>query len=465
MSGFFDKLYQHSPYFVQNIGVSFYGLKLYRREYGSKLRELLDVYEKRQWFSPGDLENFQNQKLAKLIDHCYENVRYYRNIMDDRGLKPEDIRTVGDISKLPVLTRDDVRNNFDALTAMNFNHSSLIIGHTSGTTGSPLEFYYDANVCRAKNAAEWRQKGVAGIKLGDPIAFFLGRMVVPIKRKSPPFWRYNWVLKHLYFSSFHLSKANIGAYINKLLAFKPKALEGYPSTIYILAAFLESINRTLPLQAVFTSSEPLQPYQRELMEKVFNASVFDYYGMAERVAFATECEVHAGKHQNSDFGIMELLGPDGRPVKAGSLGRIVATGLHNYAMPLIRYQTSDISSSSPEQCKCGRGFPLMSNVMTKDEDIVTTPDGRFISSSILTHPFKPMHSVAESQIIQDSLYQIRILIVKRDSYKSSDTDYLKEEFKKRLGADINVEVEFVDTIPRTAAGKYKWVVSRVPLNF
>ena len=465
MSGFLDKLYQHSPSFIQNIGVSLYGLKLYRREYGSKLKALLDIYEKRQWSSPDVLEIYQNQKLAELITHCYKNVRYYRKIMEERGLKPGDIRAVGDLSKLPVLTRDDVRNNFDALTATNFKKSSLIIGHTSGTTGSPLEFYYDADVCRAKNAAEWRQKGVANIRLGDPIAFFLGRMVVPIKRKGPPFWRYNWILNHLYFSSFHISKANIETYINKLVAFEPKAIEGYPSTIYILAASLESIGRTLPLQAVFTSSEPLQPHHRELMEKVFKTSVFDYFGMAERVAFATECEHHAGKHQNSDFGIVELLGPDGCAVKTGSMGRIVATGLHNYAMPLIRYKTSDISSASPEICKCGRGFPLMSNVMTKDEDIVTTPDGRYISSSILTHPFKPMHSVAESQIIQESLNLIRILIVKRDSYKDDDSEYLKEEFKKRLGENVNVNIELVDAIPRTASGKYKWVLSRVPLKF
>ena len=99
--------------------------------------------------------------------------------------------------------------------------------------------------------------------------------------------------------------------------------------------------------------------------------------------------------------------------------------------------------------------------MTKDEDIVTTPDGRYISSSILTHPFKPMHSVAESQIIQESLNLIRILIVKRDSYKDDDSEYLKEEFKKRLGENVNVNIELVDAIPRTASGKYKWA-ERVP---
>jgi phenylacetate-CoA ligase len=316
-----------------------------------------------------------------------------------------------------------------------------------------------------KNVADWRQKRWAGVNPGDKIAFFLGRVVVPISRKKAPFWRTNWILKHKFFSSFHLSDENINAYIQELERFKPVALEGYPSTVYIIARFLLSRNKTLPLKAAFTSSETLFPQQREAIEKAFECELFDFYGLAERVMFATECAAHEGHHLNMDFGITEIVDKDDNPVKRGQLGRIIATGLHNFGMPLIRYKTSDITSLKKQECSCGRNFPLMEDVTTKAEDIITTYDGRFISSSILTHPFKPMHNIAESQIIQEDLKNIRIKIVRLPSYAEEDTEYLIGEMGKRLGKDMEIHIEFVDSIPRTDAGKFRWVISKVPLEF
>ncbi len=106
----------------------------------------------------------------------------------------------------------------------------------------------------------------------------------------------------------------------------------------------------------------------------------------------------------------------------------------------------------------------MEDVTTKAEDIVTTPDGRYISSSILTHPFKPMHNVAESQIIQEDREHLVIKLITLPSYSEKDTQYLMDEFRKRLGDDMKIKIEFVDSIPRTASGKFRWVISKVPLG-
>jgi len=344
MKSIWQKIYDHSPIFLQNLAVSLYGYKVYQREYGRQFERLLEEYEKQQWFSPGELKVFQNEKLRTLIKHSYSHVPYYRQIMDERKLKPTDIQSADELRKLPLLTREDVGRNIAQLTATNFKRSQLLLGHTSGTTGSPLEFYYDDQVCLIKNVVDWRQKGWAGIHTGDKLAFFLGRVVVPITRKKPPFWRTNWILNHLFFSSFHLSEENIEHYVDMLEQFAPVALEGYPSTAYIIARFLISRKKTIPLKAVFTSSETLLPHQRETIEKAFECRLFDFYGLAERVMFATECSTHEGHHLNMDFGITEVLDKNGKPVPCGQMGRIVATGLHNYAMPLIRYQTSDITS-------------------------------------------------------------------------------------------------------------------------
>ena len=460
-----QSVYNYSPSFLQNVLVSAYGLKLYFREYGRSFRRLSDEFEKMQWYSRDELESYQSEKLKVLIEHCYNYVPYYRNIMDQRKLKPADISSTKDLYKMPILTREDIIENFTNLISKNIKGSRLILGYTSGTTGSPLQFYWDRGICLIKNVIDWRQKRDAGIKVGDKLGMFLGRVIVPLSRKTPPFWRLNRVLNHMFFSSFHLSAENMEYYVTRLKQFGPAALECYPSTAYIVARFVLNKKVDIPLKAVFTTSETLLPYQRETIEKAFRCRVFDSFGMAERVVFATECREHNGLHLNMDFGITEILKNGDVAARPGELGRIVATGLHNYAMPLIRYKTSDIGFIRDETCNCRRKFPLLGDITSRTEDIISTKDGRYISPIVLQHPFKPMKTVKESQIIQEDIENIRIKIVKNPNYCEDDTRYLLTEMKNRIGANMKIEIEFVDSIPRTRAGKYRWVISKVPLEF
>lgn len=385
--------------------------------------------------------------------------------MAERKLTPHDFRGTDDLAKLPMLTRRQVAENGERLIAVNAKPADRIVGHTSGTTGSPLRLVWDRNVCGFKTVVDWRQKRLAGINPGDPIAFFLGRQVAPLEQTQPPYWRHNRVLNHLFCSSFHLAPENLPAYMDKLMRFKAKAVEGYPSTISVLAGYLNSRGETLPLKAVFTSSETLLAAQRKSIERAFACRVFDFYGMAERVVFATECGEHGGKHFNTDFGLVEIA--DGTPNggAGGAMGRIVATGLHNYSMPLLRYETSDVTTLDAQACRCGCPFPRMSGVATKDEDIVVTPDGRYISSSILNAVTHHLVNVAESQIVQEDLQQVEMRVVRGPGYREDDTQVIINALREVLGEAVKVSVVFVDSIPRTAAGKFRWVISKVPLRF
>ncbi len=327
--GFIQKFYDRSPWFIQNLIVTGYGYMLHRREYGRAFWTKLEEFERLQWSSKDEIRSYQDRQLKRLIEHCYEHVPYYRRIMDERHLKPADISTVDDLPKLPLLTRADVRESSVALTSTLATKKDLIHGHTSGTTGSPLQFYYDRNICLMKNVVDWRLKRSAGVNLGDRLALFLGRTVVPLDSKRAPFWRHNCAQNHVLFSSFHMSNANIESYIRKLESMTPDAVEGYPSTVYIIARFLLKQKQTIPVKAVFTSSETLFPQQREAIESAFAARVFDFYGLAERTVFATECEAHEGHHLNDDFGINEVIGENSEPVSTGEMGRLVVTGLHN----------------------------------------------------------------------------------------------------------------------------------------
>jgi phenylacetate-CoA ligase len=232
----------------------------------------------------------------------------------------------------------------------------------------------------------------------------------------------------------------------------------------VLAKYLQSRGETFPLRAAITSSETLYDFQRDIIEERFACKVFDYYAMAERVLFSHECDHHAGHHLAMEYGAAEVIDADGHPVPPGSTGKLVGTSLHNMAMPLIRYVTNDMSALRTGSCPCGRGLQLMEDVTTKAEDLLTLKDGRIISPSVLTHPFKPLDCIEGSQIVQTAPDEILVRIVAGSRYTSAHTEHLVRELTARLGADIRIEVALVDRLEPSANGKFKWVTSHVPLG-
>jgi len=460
---FTTALYEQSPVFVQNTLVSLEGWRLWRQRFGTRFDEMMAFFEQSQWWPPKQLEEWQNERLRTLISHAYESVPYYQQLMRQRRLTPDDIRRVADLYKLPVLTKETVRTRFKSLISV--RHGKLVEGHSSGTTGSPISVLWDENAIVAHNAALWRHRRWAGFRLGRPYASLLGRVVVPIKQRTPPFWRHNRPWNQLFLSSFHLEEEFLPSYFDAMRDYGVEALQAYPSTVFILARYLEQLGRTFPLQHIFTSSEPLLDMQRQVIQDRFGCQVYDCYGLAERCMYAGECPMHQGHHLYMEYGITEIVDDRDQPVGDGCYGRIVATGLHNFGMPLIRYEVGDISAYKTVCCACGRGLPLLEAVTTKAEDIVVTPEGKFISASVLTHPFKPMHHVEKSQLIQEALDELRIMIVRRPGYTAEDTSVLLGEMRKRVGTRMNIRIEFVEDIPRSRNGKYRWVISKVPLGY
>lgn len=459
------ELYKRLPYPFQTLMLNGFAAKIHWQRYGKPFHELMEFFTKSERFSSAELAAYQDERVHALARHAYENVPYYREVFSERKLTPGDIRTVADLQKLPILTREIIRTRKADLINKSASKGDLFPGQTSGTTGSPLQFYWDLNTCRYTNALDWRQKAWGGIQYGDPMALFLGRAIVPPDRTTAPFWQKNYLHNHLWMSSFHLSEENFDAYRAKLESYRPKALEGYPSTMSILARLFDSRGMVFPVKAVFTSSETLLPVQRELIERVFQCKVFDFLGMAERVIFATQCNEHNGYHLNTEFAVTEIVDSEGEALPRSRPGYICGTSLTNYAMPFLRYRTSDVSMLEQAPCPCGRTLPLLHGVTTKDEDIVTTPEGKFISSSILTHPFKPLRTIRESQVIQESLDLLVIKLVCLPEYSEADSEQLIASLRERVGPTMRIQVEKVFEIPRGPNGKFRWVISRVPLRF
>jgi phenylacetate-CoA ligase len=380
-------------------------------------------------------------------------------MFDRHGIRPEQIQWPEDLQRLPLLTKADVIRNFDELISRGY---ARVRGHligTSGTTGTPLQLYWDHRREAMETALLLRHLSWAGFHRGTPKAVLRGLEVRQHGGARTAYWRLNAADNELLFSSAHLSEATIPSYLERLRSFRPAVIWGYPSSVYVLAAHLERLGTTagLDLKGVFLSSEPVHPWQRRVIETSFETRVFDWYGLSEGVLSAGECERHEGYHVNVESGVMEVVPSPDRP----GLKEIVATGLDNYMMPLMRYTTGDVGDWLDATCSCGRGLPLMAGVDTKAEDMVVTPDGRWISPSVLTFPFKSMKGIARSQVVQMSPAEITVKIVPTDVYSRPQERQLVEGLRARLGPNVDIQIERVADIPRTAAGKYRWVVSNV----
>jgi phenylacetate-CoA ligase len=463
MNKWIERIYSASPAAVQSSLVTLYGMKSKAQRFGPRYDRWMAFFEKADAFSKNELESYQDERLAKLIRHVYEKVPYYRTVMRERRLVPDDIRSAADLPKLPILTKSIVRQDPLQLLADGSTIGKLKASPTSGTTGSPFVVYWDRETDVLWNALIWRHRRWAGVEFGERYGTLLGRVVVPPNRLRPPFWRYNAAWNQVLFSSFHLGAGNFGAYIEKIRSAALVAMEAYPSTGYILARGLDEAGVRIPLRAFFTSSEPLLQIERELIEDRFQTQVFDYYGMSEAVMFAGECKAHRGLHHHGELSVVEILDSQGSPSRDGDVGRLVGTNLHNYAMPLIRFEVGDLTSRLPGACSCGRPHPLFSQVTTKAEDIIVTPDGRLVSPSVLTHPLKPLKTILKSQIIQETIDSVRVKLVLGGAADPRELEQVRAGFESRLGPTVRVNVEVVDDIPRDASGKYRWVISKIPL--
>ena len=467
MNKYASHLYNVAPVWAQNLMVAGYAAMLARERYSGRYQGYRDLLAGTEKLGLEEVRAYQEERLRDIVVHAYETVPFYRRRFDAIRLRPADVRGYQDLPKVPLLTKHDIRLHFDELRSRSLPAHQLRTGHTSGTTGTPLTVGYDQNTVWMTYAVfdrHYRWAGLGTGRGGDRVAVARGNVIVPLDRKQPPFWRYNRPMNQLLLSSFHLSRANLPAYVEALARFRPAALDGYPSTLYLIARYLQHVGETFPLRAAITSSETLYDFQREVIEERFQCRVFDYYALAERVIFSGECDRHEGHHVAMEYGLAEVTDANGEPCPRGKAGRLVGTSLHNFAMPLLRYVTNDMTALRPDACSCGRGLELLEDVTTKAEDVLTLKDGRLISPSVLTHPFKPLDCIAGSQIVQTAPDAITVRLIPGAGYNDDLTHHLVSELQARLGDDTRIDVQVVDELETSANGKFKWVISHVPLG-
>ena len=424
---------------------------------GLRFAKFYELVSKTQYFPFNKIREFQEQKLKSLVKHAYENVPYYRQIFEKKGLTPSNIHTIADLQKIPVLTKDDVRRYSEILCAKNMRRFLPVPIETGGTTGKSLRIYGDMRQLDWHMAVVWRYRNWAGFKYGDKWIEMRYRFS-DLEQKTRLGVHYSVNGNTLYMSSFHLGQKTLPDYVMLIKKFRPKALYGFPSMLFVLARYILSHNFKVGIDAIFTSSETLFSWQRETIKKAFSCKVFDFYGSNESVISAAQCP-EGNYHVNCEVGILEVVDNEGSNVDNGHIGLVVATGLHHYAMPLIRYKLGDLVRLSENPCRCGRTLPIIESIEGRLDDIIITGDGKFVGR--LDEAFHHSYGIKEAQIIQKEAGKMVVKIVKDGTFSIRDVKILDEELKKRLGNSMMIDYDYVEDIPRTTMGKYKFVVSEV----
>ena len=395
------------------------------------------------------LKNISPEKaLERSLKLAVSKIPFYSVIKTETLGSPSQEK----LAKFPVITKEKLladRQSFYPPKRL-----SYAVGKTSGTTGTPLEIYRDLKSTIYENAFIRRHWAQCGFKTRMKRATMRGDIVVPIGRDKPPFWFFNMFDNQLLISTRHLKDGCFEPIANKLDDFKPFLLEAYPSAAYELALYLDRNNYTICIPYIYTGSEMLYKHQRELIENRFGAKVMDFYGMAERVAFASEC-LHGNLHVNTDYSYVEILDDDNNPTQ--DYGYITGTTFHNQAMPLIRYQLSDIAKWKSGTCPCGSSFPMVEPIQGKFEDVLYGGKGDPVSPSVLTFAFKGLSNIKMSQVVQTDKGKWVIRLVGDNKFSKTDSLKLIKNINEMVDPYVDVEVLLVDDIPRTNSGKYKWV--------
>lgn len=447
----------------------------------SKLQKnkLFDEYvrlRQSDWYTEEQLTNLQNDKLNRLIRHCHANVPYYTKLFDRLGLKPEDIRCRADLEKLPILTKQIIRDNYNDMISLDITKRNPRSQASGGSTGVPLMFMTDRMTWGNKWASSFRAWGWYGFHVGEKIFTFGGNSLVKTQKEKKKVTRKDvfdkFIMNNLKCDCSDLSPESMQENYKKLMQCRPTAVRGYPAAIYNLARYMDENDLTIPnIRLILTTGEMLLPQHRSTIQKVFHVPVYDSYGAGDGGVVSHECYMHEGLHITEEQCVVEITDSAGNVKPDGESGYVLTTDLDNYVFPFIRYQVGDMAIVKVQKCSCGRSSRLIEQVVGRTGKTLYNKAGQPFTSVIIDNMmFKDMDyhreehekiylKIDQFQIRQDKNGDICILIKPKSENESLSTfNYVVNNFNRNFTGS-KIELQFVSQIPKMASGKEDYCIS------
>jgi phenylacetate-CoA ligase len=428
-----------------------------------------DLLNVSQWYTPDQIRGLQEARLRQLVRHAYLHVPYYAEKMAELQLTPEDIRTLDDLGKLPLLSKAALRENlyFD-LFADNHRKPDMLKIATSGSTGEPLVLYADRRQLEMRWASTFRSAEWTGWRFGDRQAR-LWHQTLGMTR-SQVFREYMdaWFMRRLFIPAYEMNEENLSELIDRLRRFRPVLIDGYAEIFNFLAHYAHKHGvKGIEPKAIMTSAQIMPPQVRAVIEREFSTKVFDKYGSREFSGIAYECDRHQGHHVMAESYIVEIL-KDGRPARTGELGEVVITDLNNFAVPLLRYRIGDlaVAIAPDEVCACGRGLPRIGQIEGRSQALVFCANGTWLPGTFFAHFFKDYDfAVRQYQVVQREQEAIELKIVPESGFSAVVREQILEQLRRYMGEEMRIDVSIVDEIPLLRTGKRTGVVSYLDYDF
>jgi len=410
--------------------------------------------------SPEEVCESQFRDLRALLAHAEAHVPYYRTVFRSLGMHSHDVRNWEDFGRIPILTKDIIREKLPDLAREDVPLEKLRPHFSGGSTGVPLKFFRSRDYMVASDAGTYRNLKQCGWHPGEMIAFFWGGSDKLYAMSRWEFELRQFVRRTYQFDPFRSGEAEMADWAKRFRRVRPRVIHGYASTIARFAAFLDRRRQTAEgIKGVFTTAEKLYQPQRAVMERVFGCKAFDCYGSSEVQNIAAECP-QGRMHVNADFVVLE----EDKALDNGPKPFLL-TSLRNWAMPFIRYRNEDCGYLSQELCSCGNHFPLMRLEIARTSDNFVFPDSRVVHGEFFTHLMYGSEGIAAFQFHQTAPDKIILSIVPGPGDSKARQDKIQESIRQIQalcpGHAIRVEVREVAAIPLSAAGKYRFTRSDV----
>jgi len=428
----------------------------------SRVRGRYEWLAQSQWQSVEGAQTDQAESLHALIRHAYATVPYYRDVMDERGISPGELVGPESLRKLPLLTRGILAAQSNRLISATAVRNSLSVNYSSGSTGARAEFWQDDAFRQWQRALQLRTYEWCGDwRLGEPFLLLWG---------SEIYWSHKQTIdrvEHLLtnrreYNTFRLSPALIQRFLAVLQRWGPALISTYATAIHVLSkeAERQGLSFHIP-RGIQTTSEPITPAMRETVRRVFGCPVWDKYGLRETGMVAHESPLHDGMCVQVENVYVEFLRDDGTPCVPGEIGRVVLTSLTNWAMPLIRYETNDLAAPVAGTCPSGRGFPRMTAVSGRLQDLVVTPAGDYIDAYFFSYLIMRFRQIHWFQVVQREIDRLCIRIYAPEGLDAATRRDLANRIRHHCGFAFTLDFEFLARMPESSTGKFRLCVSEL----
>ena len=417
----------------------------------------LRFIEQAQWWPTEKLYAYRDRQLAELIATAYREVPFYRALMNQAGVSPDEIKSAADLIKLPVVTKDMLLSGYPDQVTRPTGQKTYEV-HTSGSTGKNFAVREDAETAGLYRASFVLTLKWAGWEIGRPhlqTGMTLNRTFDRRLKDA--------MLRCHYVSAFDLDDAHLDIALDIMEQRNIEHLWGYAASLYHLArrAIEKGWNR--PMRSVVTWGDNLYPQFRREIELAFRTHVSDTYGIGEGMQVSAQCGEGENYHVHNVDVIVEYLDDAGNPVPSGEPGNLILTRLHPGPMPLIRYQVGDVGIAGDQSpCACGRGLDRMKQILGRDSDVVLTPSGNRLIVEFFNGIFDDFPEVNEFQVVQDSIDAVHVALVPNRDFSEKTSRALIAAMQNNGAADLTFHINCVNEIPLTPGGKRRFVINKMP---